>query len=136
MMTSLGVPFCTQRPCQNEMYMPGVPISSVVGTSGKAGQRFSTMMGWPSDIRMPSLKTRPSVSVGPPAGNGTIIVMGCVGYSCARAPIPQAKLAHPSAAATATARDIVFMGSLLVFCGDDDTRADNAKVRSAVVLPT
>src|SRR5262249_27309547 len=96
---------------------------------------FSTMMGWPSDIRMPSLKTRPSVSVGPPAGNGTIIVMGCVGYSCARAPIPQAKLAHPSAAATATARDIVFMGSLLVFCGDDDTRADNAKVRSAVVLP-
>ena len=40
---------------------------------------FSTMMGWPSDIRMPSLKIRPSVSVGPPAGNGTIIVMGCEG---------------------------------------------------------
>jgi hypothetical protein len=28
------------------------------------------------------------------------------------------------------------MGSLLVFCGDDDTRADNAKVRRAVVFAT
>jgi hypothetical protein len=48
--------------------------------------------------------------------------------------MPYARVAHPSAAATATARDVVFMGSLLVFCGDDDTRADDAKVRSAVVL--
>jgi hypothetical protein len=50
--------------------------------------------------------------------------------------MPQATLAHASAAANATARDIGFMGSLLVFCGDDDTRVDDAKVRSAVVLPT
>src|SRR5215471_5758984 len=50
--------------------------------------------------------------------------------------MPQARLAHASAAATATARDIVFMGSLLVFCGDDGTRADNAKVRRAVVFAT
>jgi hypothetical protein len=49
--------------------------------------------------------------------------------------MPHTKLAQPSAAANATARDIVFMGSLLVFCGDDDTRAGNAKVRSAVILP-
>ena len=38
-MTCLGVPFCTHRPCQNEMYIPGAPISSVVGTLGSAGQR-------------------------------------------------------------------------------------------------
>src|SRR5262249_46836154 len=50
--------------------------------------------------------------------------------------MPQARLAHANAAANATARDIVFMGSLLVFCGDDATRADDAEVRSAVVLPT
>src|ERR1700730_10501417 len=35
--TPLGVPSGTHRPCQNEMYMPGAPISSVVGTSGPAG---------------------------------------------------------------------------------------------------
>jgi hypothetical protein len=40
---------------------------------------FSMTMGWPSEARMPSLKILPSVSVGPPAGNGTIIVIGCVG---------------------------------------------------------
>jgi hypothetical protein len=37
---------------------------------------FSTTIGWPSEARMPSPRIRPSVSVGPPAGNGTIIVMG------------------------------------------------------------
>ena len=31
------------RPCQNEMYMPGAAISSVVGTSGNAGQRVLAM---------------------------------------------------------------------------------------------
>src|SRR5262249_45677196 len=43
MITSLGVPFVTHNPCQNEMYMPGAPISSVVGTSGKDGQRVCAM---------------------------------------------------------------------------------------------
>jgi hypothetical protein len=37
---------------------------------------FSTTIVSPSDSRMRSLRMRPSVSVGPPAGNGTIIVMG------------------------------------------------------------
>jgi hypothetical protein len=49
--------------------------------------------------------------------------------------MPHARLAHPSAAANATARDIVFIGSLLIFCNNDDTRADDAKVRNAVISP-
>jgi hypothetical protein len=44
-------------------------------------------------------------------------------------------LAHPNAAANATARDIVFIGSLQVFCEDDDTRLGNAKVRNTVISP-
>src|SRR6266849_7073656 len=37
---------------------------------------FSITTGWPSDIRMRSERMRASVSVGPPAGNGTIMVTG------------------------------------------------------------
>jgi hypothetical protein len=37
---------------------------------------FSMTMVSPSDTRMRSLRMRPSVSVGPPAANGTIIVIG------------------------------------------------------------
>ncbi len=37
---------------------------------------FSTTTDWPSDVRMRSPRMRASVSVGPPAGNGTIIVIG------------------------------------------------------------
>ncbi len=40
---------------------------------------FSMISGWPSDIRIGSLSTRASESVGPPAGNGTITVIGRVG---------------------------------------------------------
>jgi hypothetical protein len=36
----------------------------------------SMTTGWPSDPFMRSLKMRASVSVGPPAGNGTTMVMG------------------------------------------------------------
>ena len=31
---SLGVPFGAHSPCQNEMSIPVMPISSMVGTSG------------------------------------------------------------------------------------------------------
>jgi hypothetical protein len=37
---------------------------------------FSIRTGWPSDIRMRSERIRASVSVGPPAGNGTMMVTG------------------------------------------------------------
>jgi hypothetical protein len=37
---------------------------------------FSMMMGWPSDVRIPSPRTRAMMSVAAPAANGTIIVIG------------------------------------------------------------
>jgi hypothetical protein len=37
---------------------------------------FSMTTGWPSEPRMRSVTMRPMVSFGPPAGNGTIMVMG------------------------------------------------------------
>src|SRR6185436_4167165 len=37
---------------------------------------FSMMTGWPSDARRRSAKIRASVSVGPPGGYGTIMVIG------------------------------------------------------------
>src|SRR5262250_2504147 len=46
---------------------------------------FSMMMVWPSAVRMPSAIRRPTTSVSPPGGNGTIIVIGRDGYACARA---------------------------------------------------
>jgi hypothetical protein len=40
---------------------------------------FSTMTGWPSVLDMFSPTMRAITSVGPPAANGTIMVMGRVG---------------------------------------------------------
>jgi len=37
---------------------------------------FSTMTDWPSVTVIRSARMRASVSVGPPAGNGTTMVMG------------------------------------------------------------
>ena len=37
---------------------------------------FSMTIGWPSEVRMRSTKMRPTASVEPPAGNGTISVIG------------------------------------------------------------
>jgi len=37
------------------------------------------MTGWPSDLRMPSAMMRATVSVGPPAPYGTIMLMGRAG---------------------------------------------------------
>src|SRR6185437_14305183 len=59
---------------------------------------FSTMTAWPSDSLMRSLRMRASVSVGPPAGNGTIIVIEWEGKVSARTPV-----GHPSVAASAAA---------------------------------
>jgi hypothetical protein len=39
----------------------------------------SMTSGWPSATRIGSAKSRASVSTGPPAGNGTMIVIGRVG---------------------------------------------------------
>jgi hypothetical protein len=41
-----------------------------------APDTFSMTIGWPSDVFMRSVRMRASVSVGPPAGNGTIMVIG------------------------------------------------------------
>jgi hypothetical protein len=40
---------------------------------------FSTTTGWPSDVRMCSARMRVSVSVAPPGGNGTTMVIGRAG---------------------------------------------------------
>jgi hypothetical protein len=40
---------------------------------------FSTMTCWPSSFDIDCAVTRAIVSVGPPAGNGTITVIGRVG---------------------------------------------------------
>src|SRR6185437_17102400 len=46
---------------------------------------FSITTVWPSSGRICSARKRASVSVAPPAGNGTIMAIGRVGYSCAAA---------------------------------------------------
>ena len=40
---------------------------------------FSAMTVWPSDVFIRSLTIRATMSVTPPAGNGTIIVIGRAG---------------------------------------------------------
>ncbi len=59
---------------------------------------FSMMTAWPSVSFMRSPRMRASVSVGPPAGNGTIMVIGREGKVSA-----PAALKHPSVAASAAA---------------------------------
>src|SRR5215472_641673 len=44
---------------------------------------FSTTTDWTSNVCIPAATTRPSTSVSPPGGKGTIIVMGRDGYVCA-----------------------------------------------------
>src|SRR6266851_6930001 len=46
---------------------------------------FSTTTVCPSALPMRCAMIRPSVSVGPPAENGTTIVTACAGYTCAEA---------------------------------------------------
>src|SRR5258708_628834 len=45
--------------------------------------RFSITKGSLSALRSSSASKRVKMSVGPPAPNGTIILIGCDGYSCA-----------------------------------------------------
>src|SRR5215472_17788166 len=62
---------------------------------------FSTTMVWPSVLRMLSARRRASVSVGPPAENGTMMVMGRDGYCSANAgPISPNTTATAAAAAS------------------------------------
>src|SRR5437762_3448491 len=46
---------------------------------------FSMTTACPSDRRMGSVRIRARVSVGPPGANGTIMVIGRLGYLCAQA---------------------------------------------------
>jgi hypothetical protein len=41
---------------------------------------FSTMTGWPNEVRIGSLRIRAKVSTGPPAPYGTMKVTGRDGY--------------------------------------------------------
>jgi hypothetical protein len=47
---------------------------------------LSIAIGWPSTFEALSAIARMEMSVDPPAGHGTISVIGLVGYSCAPAP--------------------------------------------------
>ena len=46
---------------------------------------FSTRKFWPSVVRIRSPMMRASASDGPPAANGTMMVIGLFGYVCAAA---------------------------------------------------
>jgi hypothetical protein len=46
---------------------------------------FSTTIVWPSALPIDAASDRATVSVGPPAANGTYIVTGFVGNCCAEA---------------------------------------------------
>src|SRR5262245_64997818 len=87
---------------------------------------FSTITDWPSDVRMRSPRMRASVSLGPPAGNGTIIVTGRDGKVCA-----WTCATEPTAIARAAAINVVcFMISSPVpsdFACDDDTGSVDPK---------
>src|SRR5712672_2669736 len=52
-----------------------------------APDRLSMMTGLPKDSESFWVITRPKMSAGPPAGNGTTSLIGLVGYDCANAPL-------------------------------------------------
>src|ERR1700704_5289803 len=60
---------------------------------------LSIVIGWPMNFDALSAIARIAMSVDPPAGQGTIRVIGLVGYSCAPAAVP--------ASAPSVARTIV-----------------------------
>src|SRR5436190_18840557 len=70
---------------------------------------LSMITGWPSDTRMRSERMRASVSVGPPAGNGTMMVSGRDGKGSALAP-------QLTASAKAAATAAIFMFPPVVAC--------------------
>jgi len=64
------LPMLTVYPSGADWTTPRLPVAPVT---------FSMISGCPSDSRIGSLNTRINESVGPPAGNGTITVIGRVG---------------------------------------------------------
>src|SRR5689334_13474461 len=74
---------------------------------------LSMTSGWPRLFRMRSPMIRASVSVGPPAENGTTIVIGREGYGCADA------MELTAIVANASTTNSVFMGLLLLFAIQD-----------------
>ena len=55
------------------------PASRTWAMLPSAPPTFSIMIGWPSEARIPSVTIRAIVSVGPPAANGTMSVIGRLG---------------------------------------------------------
>ena len=74
-----------------------------------APPRLSTITGCPMDSLMRCATRRATISVVPPAGNGTTILIGFVGKLCAWAPC-----CRMSAVAAITAQLAVFRNCLLV----------------------
>src|SRR5580704_1332981 len=62
---------------------------------------FSIVIGWPSEACMRSASVRAIASLGPPAANGTTMVRGRDGLTCAPASAP-AKRLSPRTAATSS----------------------------------
>jgi hypothetical protein len=67
---------------------------------------FSITTGWPSSSPIRCANNRASTSLGPPAANGLIMVMGRVGHCWASTWV--AKLNEAAASSAVNIRDIVF----------------------------
>src|SRR5512134_3083531 len=78
---------------------------------------FSTTTDWPRVFDIPCASPRPTRSVGPPAVNGTTIVMGFEGKAWAQA--DDATAVHSAAAAR---RRIIFIVVSLLRCRRADRR--------------
>src|SRR5262245_59752515 len=75
---------------------------------------FSTITGWPSGPRNRSDKSRPIVSLGPPAANGTTMVIGFDGQACAKPGRGNADSAAAPAASFRNRRRWRFIASILL----------------------
>src|SRR5436305_14666245 len=75
---------------------------------------LSVAIGWPRCLEAASAIARIEMSVEPPAGQGTISVIGLVGYSCAKATLQGAMSAN--AAINAIKRGVQNIGDFSL-CG-------------------
>src|SRR5262245_39881980 len=82
---------------------------------------FSTITGWPTSSDSRAAMMRAEVSTGPPAANGTTMVTGRVGQSCARA-------ATGLVSAMASAAAISFRMMVLRNCADRSFHADAGRL--------
>jgi hypothetical protein len=82
------------------------------------------------DIRSPT--SRPMTSIGPPGGNGTIILIGLLGYDCAVA-APAATAAKPTARIPARKMRLAFImpPSSLALVGRLPSREVYAQLRGS-----